>query len=149
MDDNQLSQTIASFPRVELGFFPTPLHECPRLTRLLKGPRILMKRDDCSGLAFGGNKTRHLEFSMADALAQNADVVVAGAALQSNYCRQTAAAAARLGLRSHLVLTRAVGLDTIQGNYLLDRILGAEIEVVDLPIGEQLLVRMKEAAAEL
>ena len=149
MDENQFSQAIASFPRVELGFFPTPLHHCPRLTQLLKGPRILMKRDDCSGLAFGGNKTRHLEFSMADAVAQNADIVVAGAALQSNYCRQTAAAAARLGLRSYLVLTRAGRPDTIQGNYLLDRILGAEIEVVDLPMGEPLLARMKEIASEL
>ena len=149
MDENQLNEAISGFPRVQLGFFPTPLHECPRLTRLLKGPRILMKRDDCSGLAFGGNKTRHLEFSMADALAHNADIVVAGAALQSNYCRQAAAAAARLGLRSYLVLTRAGRPDTIQGNYLLDRILGAEIEVVDLPMGEALLARMKEAASEL
>lgn len=149
MDENQLSRAIATFPRVDLGFFPTPLHECPRLTRVFDGPRILMKRDDCSGLAFGGNKTRHLEFSFADALAQKADIVVAGATVQSNYCRQTAAAAARLGLRSHLVLTKAGRPDTIQGNYLLDRILGAEIEIVDLPLGEPLLARMKEAASEL
>lgn len=149
MDENQLSKAIANFPRVQLGFFPTPLHECPRLTQFLKGPRILMKRDDCSGLAFGGNKTRHLEFSMADALAQKADVVVAGATLQSNYCRQTAAAAARLGLRSYLVLTKDGQPDTVQGNYLLDRILGAEIEIVDLPIGGPLVERMKEAASKL
>ena len=149
MDESQLRQAIACFPHVDLGFFPTPLQECPRLTRLLKGPRILMKRDDCAGLAFGGNKTRHLEFSMADALAQNADVVVAGAALQSNYCRQTAAAAARLGLRSYLVLSTIGRPHVIQGNYLLDYLLGAEIEVVDVPMGEPLLARMREVASEL
>lgn len=149
MDDKELADAIARFPRVDLGFFPTPLQECPRLTRFLKGPRILMKRDDCTGLAFGGNKTRHLEFGLGEALAQKADIVVAGAALQSNYCRQAAAAAARFGLRCRVVLTRAGQPSTIQGNCLLDHILGAEVELVDLPMGEPMQVHMKEVGSEL
>lgn len=149
MNEVLLANAIAKIPHVKLGFFPTPLHECPRLSESLKGPRILMKRDDCSGLAFGGNKTRHLEFSMAHALAQRADMVIVGAAVQSNYCRQTAAAAARLGLRCHLVLTRAPRPEILQGNYLIDRVMGADIELVDATIGEALDLCMQEAATRL
>ena len=113
-------------PRVELGYFPTPVARLGRLESLLGGPRIFIKRDDLSGLALGGNKTRKLEFILADALAQGCDTVVTAGAAQSNHCRQTAAAAARLGLECHLVLG---GTSPVQagGNLLLDELLGAHI----------------------
>ena len=83
-------------PRVPLGFFPTPVEELPNLSKALGGPRLFMKRDDLTGLAFGGNKTRKLEFILAEAVAQGCDCVVTAGAEQSNHCRQTAAAAAKL-----------------------------------------------------
>jgi D-cysteine desulfhydrase family pyridoxal phosphate-dependent enzyme len=116
-------------PRVTLADLPTPLEELPRLRAALGGgPRLLIKRDDQTGLATGGNKTRKLEFLMADALAQRADVVITAAGPQSNHCRQTAAAAAKLGLRCVVVLggnppPRAAW----DGNLLLMALLGAEI----------------------
>ena len=115
--------------RVSLAHLPTPLEEMPRLREALGGgPCLLIKRDDQTGLATGGNKTRKLEFVIADALAQGADMLVTTGAAQSNHCRQTAAAAAKLGLRSVLVLRgRAVPKTEWQGNLLLDELLGAEL----------------------
>ena len=84
-------------PRVRLGQLPTPLHEMPRLSRALGGPRLFVKRDDQTGLALGGNKTRKLEFLVGQALEQGAHTLVTAGAAQSNHCRQTAAAAARAG----------------------------------------------------
>ena len=95
---------LERFPRCSLGFLPTPLVPLAGLTRLLDGPTLYMKRDDMTGLATGGNKTRKLEFLMAQALAEGCDTVVTAGAAQSNHCRQTAAAAAVLGLPCHLVL---------------------------------------------
>ena len=100
---------IARFPRVRLGHFPTPLEPLDNLSRLLGGPRLWVKRDDCTGLSTGGNKTRKLEFLMADALAQGADVVITQGATQSNHARQTAAAAAKLGLQCHVLLEDRTG----------------------------------------
>jgi len=126
---------LADHPRVRLGHWPTPLQPCDRLREAVGGPRIWLKRDDCSGLATGGNKTRKLEFLLGRALAEGADSVVTFGALQSNHARQTAAACARLGLDCHLVLTRAVDRDdefyTTSGNLLLDQIFGATLHVVD------------------
>jgi len=104
----------------------------PRLSEQLGGPPLYIKRDDLTGLAFGGNKTRMLEFALADALEQNADTIVTGAAVQSNYCRQMAAACARLGLDLHLVLrpVRPIDLEECQGNSLLMRLYGAHITVL-------------------
>jgi len=113
-------------PRVHLGYLPTPLDEWPRLTRALGGPRILVKRDDQTGLATGGNKTRKLEFSVAEALRQGADTLVTLGAVQSNHARQTAAAAAASGLRCALVLRGSPPAEA-QGNLLLDHLLGAEV----------------------
>jgi len=124
-----LQSRIDRLPRVPLAFLPTPLVECPRLSEKLCGPRIWMKRDDLTGLAFGGNKTRMLEFWMAEARNAGADVVITGASLQSNHCRQVAAAANRLGLKTALVLFGKIEGE-IQGNLLLDAILGAEIHNV-------------------
>jgi D-cysteine desulfhydrase family pyridoxal phosphate-dependent enzyme len=113
-------------PRVLLTSMPTPVAYLKRLTELLGGPRILIKRDDLTGLAGGGNKTRKLEFLIADALESNADTVVTVGSVQSNHCRQTAAAAARYGLRCILVL-RGYAPPEVTGNLLLDHLLGAEV----------------------
>ncbi len=113
-------------PRQSLGVLPTPLIELRRLTAMLGGPRIFMKRDDLTGLAFGGNKTRKLEFLVGEAIAQGCDTLVTGGADQSNHCRQTAAAAAACGLACHLVLGGQAP-DVPDGNLLLNTLLGATI----------------------
>jgi 1-aminocyclopropane-1-carboxylate deaminase/D-cysteine desulfhydrase-like pyridoxal-dependent ACC family enzyme len=114
----------------------------------LGGVRIFLKRDDCTGLLFGGNKTRHNEFLLADALQEGADLVVWGAGVQSNNCRQTAAACAKLGLECRLYLSRASHNEDVQGNLLLDHLMGAKIEVVDARIGPELEDLMRTKAAE-
>jgi D-cysteine desulfhydrase family pyridoxal phosphate-dependent enzyme len=129
---NQLRAAIDRLPRVALAQLPTPLEECPRLTEALGGPRILIKRDDLTGLAFGGNKTRKFDFTFADALQEGADCVITGAASQSNHARQAAAAAAKLGMKAYLVnRLDARARAGIQGNLLLDCILGAEVRLVE------------------
>ncbi len=113
-------------PRIPLGCLPTPLEELPRLTRALGGPRLFIKRDDQTGLASGGNKTRKLEFAVADALDQGADTLITMGGVQSNHTRQTAAAAARCGLRCAVVL-RGHAPAVWNGNLLLDHLLGAQV----------------------
>src|SRR5438046_2424353 len=98
-------------PRVPLAHLPTPLEDLARFTRRLEGPRVLIKRDDCTGMVMGGNKTRHNEFLFGEARKQQADVLVWGAGVQSNNCRQTAAASNKLGLDCHLYLSRAAHND--------------------------------------
>ncbi len=115
-----------SVPRVRLAQLPTPLEELPRLARALGLHRLLVKRDDLTGLAGGGNKARKLEFSVGEALRQGADTLITLGAVQSNHARQTAAAAARCGLRSVLVLGGHPP-PSARGNLLLDRLLGAEV----------------------
>lgn len=131
-----------SLPRVSLATLPTPLQEAARLREALGGPgrcpRILIKRDDLTGLALGGNKARKLEFLIADALAQRATVVVTTGAVQSNHARMTAAAARVAGLDVALVLTADSDAPPLQGNLLLDRILGATIHYVPLPADPKL-----------
>lgn len=117
---------LKSLPRIHFANLPTPLEPLPRLSQALGGPRIFIKRDDCGGLATGGNKTRKLEFLIAEALAQGADTIITAGSAQSNHCRQTAAAAARCGLKSILVL-RGTPPAEITGNLLLDQLLGAEV----------------------
>jgi D-cysteine desulfhydrase family pyridoxal phosphate-dependent enzyme len=112
-------------PRVSLAHLPTPLEFLPRLSQAL-GPRLYIKRDDQTGLAGGGNKTRKLEFLAADALEQSADTLITVGAAQSNHCRQTAAAAAKCGLRCLLVL-RGDAPPHTSGNLLLDQLLGADV----------------------
>jgi len=125
-----LAEALARQPRVPLAHLPTPLEPCPRLSAALGGPDILVKRDDCTGLAFGGNKVRQHEFLFAAALAAGADTVVLGAGTQSNWCRQASAAAAKLGLKVALVLVHGVKGPMIQGNLLLDRVLDADVTVI-------------------
>jgi D-cysteine desulfhydrase family pyridoxal phosphate-dependent enzyme len=116
-------------PRVHFAHLPTRIEELPQLTQHLNGPRILVKRDDQTGLAFGGNKTRKLEFLVAEALDQGAKTLITGGALQSNHCRQTAAAAARFGLDCILVLNGEMP-DQPSANLLLDQLFGAEIVTI-------------------
>jgi L-cysteate sulfo-lyase len=123
---------LARFPRIRLGHFPTPLEPMDNLSRLLGGPRLWIKRDDCTGLSTGGNKTRKLEFLMAEAQARQADVIITQGATQSNHARQTAAAAAKLGMQCRILLEDRTGYTapdyTDNGNVLLDRLHGATVE---------------------
>ncbi len=120
---------FARFPRVHLAHLPTPLEKLDRLTKELGGPEIWIKRDDCTGLSTGGNKTRKLEFLMAEALALGADTVMTQGATQSNHARQTAAAAAKLGMGCHILLEDRTGSNDASyngnGNVLLDHLHGA------------------------
>lgn len=123
---------LETLPRFQLGFLPTPLVPLERFSEALGGPRIWIKRDDCTGLATGGNKTRKLEYLIADARARQATTVLTFGAVQSNHARQTAAACARAGIACHLILSRRVQTNhpdyERSGNVLLDRLLGASIE---------------------
>ena len=121
-----------TLPRVRLANLPTPLQELPNLSKILKGPRIFVKRDDMTGLAFGGNKTRKLEYLMADALRHEADYIVTGAGFQSNWCSQAAAAACRLGMKIALIKSGPKdGYDSkdYDANHLLHYLPGADIQV--------------------
>jgi D-cysteine desulfhydrase family pyridoxal phosphate-dependent enzyme len=111
-------------PRVNLATTPTPLQEAPRLAEAIGLDRLLVKRDDLTGLAMGGNKARKLEYLVADASGQGADVLVTSGAPQSNHCRLTAAAARVAGMDAHLVF-RGKPIDELQGNMLLDQLFGA------------------------
>jgi len=144
-----LQARIDALPRVKLAQRPTPLEFLPRLTERLGGPRIYLKRDDLTGLAFGGNKTRQLEFVFAKVEAEGCDTVVAGAYTQSNWCRQIAAAARKRGLDASLVLVHGVKGPFEQGNLLLDRLLGAEVQVVDIPHMQFLAPHLDARMAEL
>ena len=130
--------------RISLAYLPTPLEELPRLRETLGGgPRLFIKRDDQTGLATGGNKSRKLEFVVADALAQGADTLITAGGPQSNHCRQTAAAAAKLGLRCVLVLGgEAVPQEMWQGNLLLDDLLAAEIHWSDPRTREEVMAEI-------
>lgn len=115
-----------TLPRLRFAHLPTPVETMPRLSEFLGGPQLWVKRDDLTGLAFGGNKTRKLEFLLAEAQAHGARTLITAGAIQSNHCRQTAAAAARYGLDCILVLTGEPP-EQNSGNFLLDQLLGADI----------------------
>jgi 1-aminocyclopropane-1-carboxylate deaminase/D-cysteine desulfhydrase-like pyridoxal-dependent ACC family enzyme len=117
---------MKAIPRLRFAHLPTPLESLPRLSEALGRPRLLVKRDDQTGLALGGNKTRKLEFLLAEAQSQGARTIITAGALQSNHCRQTAAAAARFGFECILVLTGETPAQS-SANYLLDQLFGVEI----------------------
>jgi D-cysteine desulfhydrase len=119
-----------NIPRLNFAHLPTPIEELSNLSKFFGGPRILVKRDDQTGLAFGGNKTRKLEFLVAEAREHGADTLISGGAMQSNHCRQTAAAAARYGFECKLVLTGETPKQP-SANLLLDGLFGAEIITVE------------------
>lgn len=136
-------------PRVPLAHLPTPLEELPRFSaKLGGGVRVFIKRDDCTGLLLGGNKARHNEFLLGDALDQGCDLVVWGAGVQSNNCRQTAAGCAKLGLECRLYLSRAHYSTEPQGNLLLDYLVGAQVEFTDAEIGPELNAVLAAKAEE-
>jgi L-cysteate sulfo-lyase len=148
LSPEELSRAAARLPRLDLAHLPTPLEEVPRFADRIGAGRVFIKRDDCTGVLLGGNKTRHNEFLLADALKQGADVVVWGAGVQSNNCRQTAAACNRLGLECRLFLSRATHPPDVQGNLLLDHLMGARIEIIEEPLGpglDALLLAKAEA----
>ena len=142
---------LSRFPRVSLAHLPTPLEFLPRLTRHLGGPDIYVKRDDCTGLGTGGNKTRKLEFLMAEALDKKATVIITQGAVQSNHARQTVAAACKLGLKCELVFEKRV-VDATEpylqsGNVFLDHLFGANIREVEK--GTDMDAAMQSVAGEL
>jgi L-cysteate sulfo-lyase len=143
---------LARFPRIRLGHAPTPLEPMENLTRRLGGgPRLWIKRDDCTGLSTGGNKTRKLEYLMADARAQGADTVITQGATQSNHARQTAAACAKLGFACRILLEDRTGYTDeayrMSGNVLMDKLHGATVE--RRPGGADMQAEMEAVAERL
>jgi L-cysteate sulfo-lyase len=142
---------LAKFPRVKLANLPTPLEYLPRLTSHLGGPAIYVKRDDCTGLGTGGNKSRKLEFLMAEAVERRSTCVITQGAVQSNHARQTAAAACKLGLRCELLFEKRVQTQTPEylssGNLFLDRMYGAGLHFLEK--GSDMNAAMANVAAEV
>jgi len=142
---------LARFPRIKLAHLPTPLEFLPRLTEHLQGPNIYVKRDDCTGLASGGNKTRKLEFLMAEAIQRGANTVITQGAVQSNHARQTAAAAAKLGMKCEILFENRIGKPSEDylnsGNVLLDRLFGAN--TTHFPGGTDMNLAMDDLSREL
>ncbi|HBY96490.1 MAG TPA: cysteine desulfhydrase, partial [Chloroflexi bacterium] len=139
---------LSELPRIRLATLPTPLEEAARLSEALGGPRILFKRDDLTGLALGGNKARKLEYLLGEALDQGADVVVTGAGPQSNHVRLTAGAARKLGLDPVLVMYGDAPT-AVQGNYLLDHLMGAEFVFTGSADRSSVDGALEEVAADL
>ena len=139
---------LSRFPRVSLAHLPTPLEHLPRFSKHLGGPEIWVKRDDCTGLATGGNKTRKLEWVMGDAVEQGADTIITVGAVQSNHVRQTAAAACKLGLQCEVLLEHRIENPDedyrTSGNVLLDKMFGATLH--EYPAGTDFPMVMEEHA---
>jgi len=142
---------LSHYPRLHFAHLPTPLEPLERISAALGGPNLWIKRDDCTGLSSGGNKTRKLEFLMADAVEQGADTIITQGATQSNHARQTCAIAAKLGLESHILLEDRTGYHdeayTHNGNVLLDELHGASISV--RPGGSDMNIEMEQLAMQL
>ena len=143
-----LNQRLALFPRKRLIHLPTPLARLENLSRELGGPEIWIKRDDLTGAGFGGNKSRKLEFIIADALARKADTLITWGSTQSNWCMQAAAAARRFGIRPVLLLFKTTDIrPDYDGNLLLDFLLGADIRLREAPRGKLMAAGVAETAA--
>jgi D-cysteine desulfhydrase len=140
-----VTDKISSLPRIKLAQLPTPIEKLERLTRELGGPDLFIKRDDQTGLALGGNKTRKLEFLVGQALECGADTLVTVGAVQSNHCRQTAAAAAKAGLKCELILNGQKP-SYPNGNLLLNQLLGAREHWIERP---QRSAKLREVAEQL
>jgi len=142
---------LSRFARIRFAHLPTPLEPMPSLSKLLGGPTLWIKRDDCTGLAGGGNKARKLEFLLGDALEQGVDTIITQGATQSNHVRQTAAIAAKLGLACHALLEDRTGSEDVDyndnGNVLLDRLLGCSLTKV--PGGTDMNAAMETLAEQL
>jgi len=144
--------SIAKLPRIILGHYPTPLTEAHHLSAALGGPRIIIKRDDLTGLALGGNKCRKLEFVMADAKLKGIDTVITTGSSQSNFALQMATAARKLDMEAYLVLFKGAHPE-MQGNLLLHDILDSKVRIVELDpselLGGTIMVKMNALADEL
>jgi len=142
---------LSRFPRLRFAHLSTPLEPMERLSKHLGGPRLWIKRDDCTGLSTGGNKTRKLEFLMGEAVAKGADTIITQGATQSNHARQTAAAAAKFGMECHLLLEDRTGNQTpdytLNGNVLLNRLHGATVS--KRPGGADMNAEMEALASDL
>jgi len=144
--------SVVKLPRVDLGYWPTPLCELPRLSAKLGGPHLFVKRDDLSGLALGGNKFRKLEYVLGDAKQRGIDTLITCGSSQSNSALEIAAAGCKLGMESHLLLFNGAHPE-MQGNMLLHNVLGSMVSIVDIADpGEMFTVlprKMDELADEL
>lgn len=142
---------LSKFPRVRITHAPTPLEFMPRMTQVLGGPNLYIKRDDCTGLGTGGNKTRKLEFLMADAVKHGADTIITQGATQSNHARQTVAIAAKMGMKCEILLEDRTGskVDNYRqsGNVFLDHLYGARVQ--EVPGGTDMNAAMSRLADEL
>ncbi len=144
-----LKQKLSRYPKKNLLHLPTPLARLDNLSRELGGPEIWIKRDDLTGVGFGGNKSRKLELIVADALAKKANAIITWGSTQSNWCMQTAAAARRFGIRPVLLLFKSTDLQPeYDGNLLLDFLLGADIRVREAEKGKLLAAGAAERAVE-
>ncbi|MFB0533246.1 MAG: D-cysteine desulfhydrase family protein [Desulfatiglandales bacterium] len=140
--------SIVKLPRVALGNLPTPLHELPRLSAALGGPRIFMKRDDLTGLALGGNKCRKLEYVLADAKKRGVDTLITSGSSQSNFALQMAAAARKVRMQPYLVLVKGVHVET-QGNLLLHNILDSTVNILEVSDPGEMFTTMPKKMNEL
>ncbi|MEP0072521.1 MAG: D-cysteine desulfhydrase [Marinomonas sp.] len=142
---------LSRYPRLNFAHLSTPLEPMPRLTELLGGPKLWIKRDDCTGLAGGGNKTRKLEFLMGDAIEKGADTIITQGATQSNHARQTAAIATKMGMACHILLEDRTGSKDVDynynGNVLMDQLFGASLS--KYPGGTDMNAAMEEVAEKL
>jgi L-cysteate sulfo-lyase len=149
--NKDIKMDLSQFERVALAHLPTPLELMPRLSEHLGGPEIYVKRDDCTGLATGGNKTRKLEFSMGEAMSEGADTIITVGAIQSNHVRQTVAAACKLGMSCEVLLEHRVEQPsetyTSSGNIFLDRLFGANLR--EFAAGTDFDAAMAEVADEI
>ncbi len=148
MSPGEVYEAANRLPRVSLAHLPTPLDAAPRFSKAIGDVNVFIKRDDCTGLLLGGNKARHNEFLFGDALDQGCDMFVWGAGVQSNNCRQTAAACAKLGLECRLYLSRMDYKTELQGNLLLDHLVGAKVEFTDAKLGPELYDMLAVKAEE-
>ena len=142
-----MTKSIESFPRINLGILPTPIHKLENISRLL-GRNIYIKRDDMTGLGLGGNKIRKLEFLLADAKAKGAEIVFTTGGAQSNHAMLTAAAAGKLGMKAVLVLKKR-GVTECVGNQLLERLMGTDVRFVDTDDYADIYAEMDRLGNEL
>lgn len=140
--------SMVKLPRLALGHWPTPLHELPRLSAALGGPRIFIKRDDLTGLALGGNKCRKLEYVLADARQRGVDTLITSGSSQSNFALQMAAAARKFGMEPYLVLVKGVHVET-QGNLLLHNILNSTVKILEISDPGEMFTTMPKKMNEL
>lgn len=140
--------SIVQLPKVNLGQWPTPMYELTRLSDLLGGPRIFIKREDLSGLALGGNKCRKLEYVLAEAQQKKVDTLITSGSSQSNFALQMAAAAGRLGMEAQLMLITGIH-NEIQGNLLLHRIIGSQVKILDITDPGDMFTAVPKAMQEL